>query len=270
MFRVSLLPPQYRKQLEGKKKRRIVVRMFIILLICLAVVASGIWASNLILNKKLDKIEAKDRLLSEQTPALQKFQNLYNHLEQYENLIKSISPGDPDAVKFLTMLSKMKPDFVQIETIEMANWQTNGTCTLKCIVQNYEDVESFKKTFQTDELKKIIPSVQITDIARNVNAKDNTATVSFTATLSVTGIRAPGSVIPVFNVETGEPLTDAKGKAVTTVVGGENSSKKNGAGTTAADEGTTKKKSKKASSDKDDATSSTAASSEKESTKKAK
>lgn len=240
--------------------------MFIVALICLAIVASGVWVSNLILNKKLDKINLKNQQMIAQTSALQKFQTLYNNLQQYEGVIKSISPGDPDAVKFLTMLSKMKPDFAQIESIEMANWQTNSTCVMKCVVQNYEDVETFKKAFQTDELKKIIPSVQITDISRNVNTKDNTATVSFTATLSVTGIRAPGSVIPVFNVETGEPMTDSKGKTITTVVGGENVTQKNGT-TASAAETTTNKKSKKASSDKSNTTTSKPS---EESTKKAK
>lgn len=266
MFKVSLLPAQYRKQLEGKKKRLLVVKMFIIALICLAIVASGVWASNLILNKKLEKINLKNQQMIEQVPGLQKFQNLYNSLKQYEGVIKSISPGDPDAVKFLTMLSKIKPDFAQIESIEMSNWQTNSTCILKCTVQNYEDVETFKKTFQTDELKKIIPSVQITDISRNVNAKDNTSSVSFNATLSVTGIRAPGSVIPVFNAETGEPVTDSKGKAVTTVVSGESKTENKKSGNSNAAE-TTKKKLKNGSSEKTDTMVSTTVV---ESTKKAK
>ncbi|MGP1543584.1 MAG: PilN domain-containing protein [Candidatus Fimenecus sp.] len=265
MFKVSLLPAQYRKQLEGKKKRLLVVKMFIIALICLAIVASGVWASNLILNKKLDKINLKNQQMIAQVPGLQKFQNLYNSLQQYEGVIKSISPGDPDAVKFLTMLSKIKPDFAQIESIEMSNWQTNSTCILKCTVQNYEDVETFKKTFQTDELKKIIPSVQITDISRNVNAKDNTSSVSFNATLSVTGIRAPGSVIPVFNAE-GEPVTDSKGKAVTTVVSGESKTENKKSGNSNTEE-TTKKKLKNGSSEKTDTTVSTTVA---ESTKKAK
>lgn len=202
MFKVSLLPESYRRHLEGKKKKDIISKIALVVLVCLFITYGGIAIKGQILNSKLKKLQSANSELQMQFPALQKYQTIFNDLQSAQKMIESISPDDPDAVAFFTKISTITPDYVSLTKIDIANWFSEGVCTLTCTVQDYSDVEDYKAMFETEEMKKIIKSVQINSIQRTIDT-DGNKSVSFTLILSMsTSVKAsPESPQVVSNAE---------------------------------------------------------------------
>lgn len=192
MFKVSLLPASYRRHIEGKKKKDIISKIALVVLVCLFITYGGIAIKGQILNSKLQKLQSKNSELQMQFPALQKYQTIFNDLQSAQNMIESISPTDPDAVAFFTKLSTMTPDYVSITKIDIANWFTDGVCTLTCSVQDYSDVEDFKALFETEEMQKTVMGVQLNGIQRAIDSEGE-RTVDFTLVLTM---KSTGKVSP--------------------------------------------------------------------------
>lgn len=184
MFKVSLLPESYRRHIEGKKKKDIISKIALVVLVCLFITYGGITIKGQILNSKLQKLQSKNSELQMQFPALQKYQTIFNDLQSAQRMIESISPDDPDAVAFFAQISTMTPDYVSLTKIDIANWFTEGVCTLTCTVQDYSDVEDYKALFETEEMKKIIKGVQLNGIQRSIDSEGG-RTVNFTLVLTM-------------------------------------------------------------------------------------
>ena len=123
-------------------------------------------------------------------------------------MIESITPQDPDAVEFFTMISNQTPDYVQITQINLENWFKEGICTLTCTVQDNQDYKDYVDLFKTEEMQKIIKTIETTSYTRT--SGEDGKSVTFTLVLSMSnGVNVTAGA-PVY-----ETVTDKKGEAVT-------------------------------------------------------
>lgn len=215
MFKVSLLPAGYRHHLEGKKKKELISRIALVLLVCLFIVYGGIAIKGQILDAKLRDLQKQNTQLQQQFPALQKYQTIYNNLQSAQKMIESITPKDPEAVEFFAKISNITPDYVQVKEINLSNWFNEGVCTLNCTVQDYSDVQDYKALFETDEMKQIITSVQLTGIQRAIDSTGGRS-VSFSLTLSMSMNAKAVTQAPAIVTEPNTGAAGTTGAAETT------------------------------------------------------
>ncbi|MGN0571603.1 MAG: PilN domain-containing protein [Candidatus Fimenecus sp.] len=220
MFRVSLLPAAYRKRLEEKKKKDLLARIALIVLLCLAIVYAGIFVQGQVLNSKLKKLERENAELQQQFPALQQYQTIFNDLQSAKQMVESVSPQDPEAVEFLTLIANNTPDYIQVQEINLENWFTAGVCTLTCTCLDYSDVNDFKASFETEEMQETVKLVQLTSITRQVT-EDGKKAINFTLALSMSNAVQVPTEAPKYEVVTdkkGEAVTNNEGETETTMV----------------------------------------------------
>ncbi len=219
MFKVSLLPDSYRHRLESRKKIDLISKVALIVLVCLFIVYGGVAIKGQILKSKLENLEKKNAALVNEFPALQEYQNIYNNLIQVRKMIESVSPQDPEAVEFFTLVSNVTPDYIQVTEINLENWFTAGICTISCTAQDYKDVQDYKSLFQTEEMQQFVKLVEITSIQRTVDS-DNNKSVKFTLALSMSNALVVPTEAPQYVTVTdkdGEAVTDDEGKVETEV-----------------------------------------------------
>lgn len=208
MFKVSLLPDSYRRRLESRKKIDLISKIALVILVCLFIVYGGVAVKGQILKSKLKTIQRKNSAIESEFPALQEYQNIYNELSEVRKMIESITPQDPDAVEFFTMISNQTPDYVQITQINLENWFKEGICTLTCTVQDNQDYKDYVDLFKTEEMQKIVKTVETTSYTRT--SGEDGKSVTFTLVLSMSnGVNVTAGA-PVY-----ETVTDKKGEAVT-------------------------------------------------------
>lgn len=220
MFKVSLLPAAYRKRLEENKKRDLLARVALIVLLCLAIILGGVLAEGQILNSKLKKLERQNADLRQQFPALQQYQNVYTDLLNAKAMVESVSPENPEAVEFLTLIANNTPDYIQVQEINLENWFTAGVCTLTCTCLDYSDVNDFKASFETEEMQKTVKLVQLTSITRQTT-EDGKKAINFTLALSMSNAIEVPTEAPKYEVVTdkkGEAVTNKEGETATAVV----------------------------------------------------
>lgn len=234
MFKVSLLPESYRRHIEGRKKKDIISKVALMVLVCLFIVYGGIAIKGQILNSKLQKLQSKNNELHQQFPALQKYQTIFDNLKSAQSMIESISPKGTDAVAFFTAVSSVTPDYVKLTQIDLTDWFAEGVCTLACSVQDYSDVEDYKALFETEEMKKIVKSVQLNGITRSIDA-DNNRSVNFTLVLSINTSTKTVTEAPQIVSNQEAAATAAKPEATTTSGTTKAGSGNNETTTTAAD-----------------------------------
>lgn len=220
MFKVSLLPASYRKRLEDKTKKDLLAKISFIVLLCLAIVCAGVFAQGKILDSKLNKLQQQNAEMQNQFPALQKYQTIFNDLQAAQNMIESVSPQDPEAVSFLTLIANQKPDYVQITEINLENWFTRGICTLTCTTMDYSDLNDFKALFETEEMQETVKLVQLTSVTRQVE-EDGSRSINFTLALSMSNAIEVSTAAPKVEIVTnddGEAVTNDSGVTETTLV----------------------------------------------------
>lgn len=214
MFKISLLPDSYRRHLEGRKRIDLISKIALVILVCLFIVYSGVMIKDQILKSKLSKIQSRNSQLEAEFPALQEYQLIYDDLVSAQKIIESVLPKDSEAVSFLTTVSNITPDYVQITQIDLEDWFTAGICTLTCTVQDYQDYRDYVSLFETEEMKEVVKNIETTGITRTVSADGQEKTVTFTLALSLSNALEIPTLPPKY-----ETVTDDKGKAVTNDAG---------------------------------------------------
>jgi len=220
VFKVSLLPAAYRKRLEEKKKKDLLARIALIVLLCFAIVYAGVFVQGQIMNAKLKKLQQQNAELQQQFPALQQYQTIFNDLQSAKKMVESVSPQDPEAVEFLTLIANNTPDYIQVQEINLENWFTAGVCTLTCTCLDYSDLNDFKASFETEEMQKTVKLVQLTSITRQIT-EDGKKQINFTLALSMSNAVQVATEAPKYEVVTnkkGEAVTNDEGVTETTVV----------------------------------------------------
>ena len=221
MFKVSLLPDSYRRHLQSRDKIEIVSKFAIIVLLCLFIIYAGFAIKNAVLESKLKKLERENIRLENEFPALQEYQGIYDSLVSSRNMISSIMPADGESVDFLTTIANKTPDYVQIDEINIEEWFTNGICTLRCTVQDYQDMKDYEAFFKTEDMQKIVKAVELTDIQRQ-SFSHNSKAVKFVLVLRTQNAAPEVSQAPQYVTvtdENGEAVTDTNGEVATTEAG---------------------------------------------------
>lgn len=195
-------------------------KVALIVLLCLAIVLGGVLIKGQILNSKLKKLEQQNNQLQQQFPALQRYQTIFNDLQAAKQMVESVSPQDPEAVEFLTLVANQTPDYIQISEINLENWFTAGVCTLTCTCMDYSDLNDYKALFETEEMQKTVKLVQLTSVTRQVN-EDGDKAINFTLALSMSNAVEVATEAPKYEVVTdkkGEAVTNKEGETETTMV----------------------------------------------------
>ena len=221
MFKVSLLPDSYRRHLQSRGQIDIISKFAVVILLCLFIVYGGFAIKNAVLESKLKKLERANARLEDQFPALQEYQGIYDSLISSRNMISSILPADGESVDFFTTIANKTPDYVQIDEINIEEWFTNGICTLKCTVQDYQDMKDYEALFKTEDMQKIVKAVELTDIQRQSSSQNNKS-VKFVLILSTQNAAPDVSQAPQYVTvtdENGEAVTDTNGEVATTEAG---------------------------------------------------
>ena len=201
MFKVSLLPASYRKQLENKTKKELLEKVALLVLICLLIVFGGVFAKGQILSAKLKNMERENSKLEQQFPALQRYQSIYDDLKSTRGMMESILPKNKDAVSFIAMLSNITPDYIEVKDIRLENWFTSGICTMQCTCMDYSDLKDYQAILQSEDVRKVIQDVQFSGITHQTG-EDGDKSVSFTVALSLSGsVQTPGDAPQVNNAE---------------------------------------------------------------------
>ena len=215
MFKVSLLPASYRKQLENKAKKDLLEKIALLVLICMLIVFAGVFTKGQILDSKLAKVQAENAKLEQQFPDLQKYQTIYDELNASRQMLISVWPKGIDATSFIVKLSNITPDYIEIKSLSLDNWFAEGTCTIQCKCMDYSDMQGYQNILQQGELKDSIASVQFSAPSRQVDA-DGNKSVEFTVVLGLSSaVAAPNQNAEVNVAESTTKASADKDSATT-------------------------------------------------------
>lgn len=183
MFKVSLLPESYRKYRQGKATKDIVSKVALLIMVCLFIVYGGFVVKNILAKRQLAKVNRANDKLVAQFPALEQYQAIYDNLKQNESVYQSIKPQGVSATEFITKFINDLPSNVHVEEITLNDWFVNGSCTVKCVTNTYEDVFNCKNEFIE---KDYVSDAQVSDITKDYYS-DDTQIVKFTLALATNG-----------------------------------------------------------------------------------
>lgn len=154
MFKISLLPASYRKYLEGKKKKDLILKIALVVLVCMLIIYSGFAIRLLLLQNQYKTVvreKAKiDAEINQLLPYKVAFQTYQSDLEKYN----AAKPKDPTALKFLTIIKNNRPDYVKITSVALTDWSGSAICAIEgelVVAQNepqaMQQLEKYVNTF---------------------------------------------------------------------------------------------------------------------------
>ncbi len=129
-YRVSLLPEQNRKRLNGKRKLEKIKLFSLVVLIILAVFTFVVMFTSLYADKKLAEAKNLDNEYAQKVAELEQFREINANLQDKVKLIESIQIEEPQLVNFVAKISNLKHPGVTISSIECKDWKVTRICTL--------------------------------------------------------------------------------------------------------------------------------------------
>lgn len=183
MFKVSLLPESYRKYKQGRATKDMVSRVALLILVCLFIVYGGFVVKSILVKRQLAKINRANSELVVQFPALEQYQVIYDNMKQNESIYEGIKNKGVSATEFITKFINDLPSNIHVEEITLNDWFANGSCTVKCITNSYEDAFNCKKDFLA---KDYVSDAQVDEVSKEYKS-DDTQVVKFTLMLATNG-----------------------------------------------------------------------------------
>lgn len=150
-YRVSLLPENVRKHIEGRKKLEKIQIFALAILIILALFLMVVSGTRMYANKKLDEVKKLDNEYAQKVAELEQFREINANLQEKVQLIESIQVEEPQLVNFLAKISNLKAPGISIENIECTDWKTARTCVLTGTCDNREQYLAYEKTLSEME-----------------------------------------------------------------------------------------------------------------------
>lgn len=197
MFKVSLLPESYRKQLIGKKNKEMIISVAVIVLLCMLIVYAGIAMRLLILKNHGKEISKKNAQIMERINELSPYVEDYNALAIAEANFENIKPVDITALEMVNIIQKLTPNYIQITALYAPDWQKNQVCVIEgnlsaanTLGSAVTMLEEYRKTIAEDpEIKDAIREIKVVNDEPLVEV-DNTGTrsYSFRIIVSLSGI----------------------------------------------------------------------------------
>lgn len=184
-YRVSLLPEQNRKRLNGKKKLEKIKIYSLVVLVVLALFTFVVMFTSLFAEKKLKEIRKLDNECAQEVAQLEQFREINANLQNKVRLIESIQVNEPQLVNFIASLSNLNNPGISINTIECTNWKV----TRNCVLTGTCDTRSQYLTFE--ESLRGIEGVSTVSCISYVQGVGESAKVQFTVSITCTGGAAP-------------------------------------------------------------------------------
>lgn len=200
-YRVSLLPENVRKRLDGRKKLEKIQIFGLVVLVVLAFFLMVVSFTRMYANNKLEKARILDNEYAKKVEELEQFREINANLQEKVKLIEDIQVEEPQLVNFLAKISNLKAPGVSIDNIECTDWKVSRACVLKGTCDNREQYLAFEKTLS--EMEEITGVACVSYVA---NVGDR---VQFTV-----NINCKGGATPI--VTTTEPVTNENGEVVET------------------------------------------------------
>lgn len=231
MFKVSLLPASYRKYLEGKKKKDLMLKIALIVLVCLLVIYSGFAARLLILQSQLKKVQRANSDVVAEINELQQYKGFYDSLVLAQDRVNTVQSRQPSAVKFLSIVQAQRPEYVKINGIALTDWSGAAICAIEGELPSAQSIgaaitqlDNYAESFKTNEAYGgVVKQIKIVnDMPSKDEGADGTVTYTFKLYVSLSGqidIDATGSLVTTTTTTTTESTTES-----TTASGGETTS----------------------------------------------
>ena len=176
MFKVSLLPASYRKLLEGKKKKDLILKIALIVLVCMLVIYSGFAIRLFILKSQLKEVQKTNGIVVAEINELEKYKEIYDSLVASQQKVDSIRAKSPSAVKFMSLVQATRPEYAEYSIVTVQEWSINPICMiegelpaaqnigdavsqLRGLVEIFENGEDFKDVVTQIKVINDMPSV---------------------------------------------------------------------------------------------------------------
>ena len=196
VFKVSLLPASYRKLLEGKKKKDLIIKVALIVLICMLIVYSGFAVRLFILKAQLKDIQKSNGMVAAEISELEQYKVIYDNLVTSQQRVEQILPKSPSAVKFLSLVQSNRPEYAEYTVVTVQEWSTNPICMIEGnlpaaqsigdAVSQLRDLEGIFKN--GDDFKDVITQIKVINNMPTVTTDgQGNQTYSFRIYLSVGG-----------------------------------------------------------------------------------
>ncbi|MDE5995053.1 MAG: hypothetical protein K2G60_06025 [Oscillospiraceae bacterium] len=223
MFKVSLLPESYRKQLIGKKNRDIILTVALIVFLCMLIVYAGIVIRLLILKTQEKDVQKKNSQIMARIDELSPYVEDYNALAIAEANFANIKPVDITALEMVNTIQKITPDYIQVTAFYAPEWQKNQVCIIEgnlCSANNLTSaaamLDEYKKTISENEtLKDAIKEIKVVNDEPLVEVDSVTGarSYSFRIIVSLSGIinidQQTGTLVTTTKPETTESTTES-------------------------------------------------------------
>ena len=180
-YRVSLLPEQNRKRLNGKKKLEKIKVYSLVILLVLAVFTFVVMFTSLYAQKKLTEAQRLNNECAQEVAELEQFREINSTLQQKIQLIESIQVEEPQLVNFVAAISNLKHPGISITSIECTDWKTSRNCVLMGTC----DTRAQYLTFE--EALREIEGVETVNCAAYVQTVSDSAGVQFTVEVKCSG-----------------------------------------------------------------------------------
>ena len=151
-YRVSLLPEQNRKRLNGKRKLEKIKLFSLVALVVLAVFTFVVMFTSLYADKKLAEAKMLDNEYAQKVAELEQFREINANLQDKVKLIESIQIEEPQLVNFVAKIANLKNPGVSISSIECKDWKTTRQCTLNGTCDTREQYLFVNQLLQRKEL----------------------------------------------------------------------------------------------------------------------
>ena len=198
MFKVSLLPESYRKQLISKKNKDIILYVAFIVLLCMLIVYAGIAIRLLVLKGQKSDVDKKNAQIMAKIDELSPYVEDYNALAIAEANFENIKPVDITALEMVNTIQKITPDYIQMTAFYAPEWQKNQVCIIEGnlssannLSEAVSQLEEYKKIVSENEaLKDAIREIKVVNDEPLVEVDSTTGarSYSFRMIVSLSGI----------------------------------------------------------------------------------
>ena len=223
MFKVSLLPESYRKQLISKKNKDIILYVAFIVLLCMLIVYAGIAIRLLVLKGQKSDVDKKNAQIMAKIDELSPYVEDYNALAIAEANLESIKPVDITALEMVNTIQKITPDYIQMTAFYAPEWQKNQVCIIEGnlssannLSEAVSQLEEYKKIVSENEaLKDAIREIKVVNDEPLVEVDSTTGarSYSFRMIVSLSGIinidQQTGTLVTTTKPTTTESTTES-------------------------------------------------------------
>lgn len=154
MLKVNLLPASYKRFLEGKKKKDLILKIALVVLLCMLIIDVGFAIKSLILGSQYNEVRRANAQVQGEIEKYRKYKTAYDTYQADVDRLNSVLGRDPVALDFLITVKDNRPDYIKINKVSLYDWSNTAVCRIEGelpAAQNYVDaltqLESYANSF---------------------------------------------------------------------------------------------------------------------------